>query len=252
MAGEAKEPEAAAQGEGSKAKAKAKKPKAAAAPGDEGEGAKAKKPKAAAAAADEGEGAKAKKPKAAAAAADEGEGAKAKSKKPKAAAAAANEGSKGKDKAAAAPVAAMTEAEVEELPKAIVRRLVKDKLARAASGGEGAEGGAEVIVNKDAMAAFAESARIFIHYLSATANDVCKDGKRQTINAEDVFKALDEIEFPEFVEPLRTALEEFRSRNAARKPASGKKQSEKKRKLDKEAVPEEQNGAADEANADED
>ncbi|KAM3295173.1 hypothetical protein ACQJBY_037814 [Aegilops geniculata] len=235
MAGEAKEPEAAAQGEGSKPKAK--NPKAAAAAAQDGEGAKtkAKKPKAAAAAAREGEeGSKAKKPKAAAAA-EEGEGAKA--KKP----------------AAAAPVAAMTEAEVEELPKAIVRRLVKDKLARAASGGEGAEGGAEVIVNKDAMAAFGESARIFIHYLSATANDVCKDGKRQTINAEDVFKALDEIEFPEFVEPLRTALEEFRSRNAARKPAaSGKKQSEKKRKLDKEAVPEEQNGAADEANADED
>ncbi|KAI4967547.1 hypothetical protein ZWY2020_024702 [Hordeum vulgare] len=39
------------------------------------------------------------------------------------------------------------------------------------------------------------------------ANDVCKDGKRQMINAEDVFKALDEIEFPEFLEPLRTALE---------------------------------------------
>ncbi|XP_037422605.1 DNA polymerase epsilon subunit 3-like [Triticum dicoccoides] len=218
MAGEAKEPEAAAQGEGSKPKTKAKKPKAAAAAAEEGEGAKANK---------------AKKPKPAAAAAEEGEGSKAK-------------------KPAAAPVPAMAEAEVEELPKAIVRRLVKDKLARAASGGEGAEGGAEVIVNKDAMAAFAESARIFIHYLSATANDVCKDGKRQTINAEDVFKALDEIEFPEFVEPLRTALEEFRSRNAARKPASGKKQSEKKRKLDKEAVPEEQNGAADEANAGED
>ncbi|KAF7044637.1 hypothetical protein CFC21_053841 [Triticum aestivum] len=218
MAGEAKEPEAAAQGEGSKPKTKAKKPKAAAAAAEEGEGAKANK---------------AKKPKPAAAAAEEGEGSKAK-------------------KPAAASVPAMAEAEVEELPKAIVRRLVKDKLARAASGGEGAEGGAEVIVNKDAMAAFAESARIFIHYLSATANDVCKDGKRQTINAEDVFKALDEIEFPEFVEPLRTALEEFRSRNAARKPASGKKQSEKKRKLDKEAVPEEQNGAADEANAGED
>lgn len=228
MAGEAKEPQAAAQGEGSKAKAK--KPKAAAAAADEGEGAKAK----------------AKKPKAAA---QEGEGSKAKGKK---LAAAQGEGSKDKDKAAAAPVAAMTEAEVEELPKTIVRRLVKDKLARVASGGEGGEGAAEVIVNKDAMAAFAESARIFIHYLSATANDVCKDGKRQTINAEDVFKALDEIEFPEFVEPLRTALEEFRSKNAARKPASGKKQSEKKRKLDKEAVPEEQNGAADEANVDDD
>ena len=35
---------------------------------------------------------------------------------------------------------------------------------------------------------------------------MCKDGKRQSINAEDVFKALDEIEFPEFVDPLRTAL----------------------------------------------
>nr|CAB3456560.1 unnamed protein product [Digitaria exilis] len=66
--------------------------------------------------------------------------------------------------AAAPPAAAMTEAEVEELPKAIVRRLVKDKLAHIAGGGEGAE----VIVNKDAMTAFAESARIFIHYLSAT------------------------------------------------------------------------------------
>ncbi|VAI00615.1 unnamed protein product [Triticum turgidum subsp. durum] len=254
MAGEAKEPEAAAHSQGEGSKAKAKKPKAAAAAAaQDGEGAKAKakkpKPAAAAAAAEEGEGSKAKKPKAAAAA-EEGEGAKA--KKPKAAAAAEEgEGAKAKKPAAAAaPVAAMAEAEVEELPKAIVRRLVKDKLARAASGGEGAEGGAEVIVNKDAMAAFAEGARIFIHYLSATANDVCKDGKRQTINAEDVFKALDEIEFPEFVEPLRTALEEFRSRNAARKPASGKKQSEKKRKLDKEAVPEEHNGAADEANVD--
>jgi hypothetical protein len=36
---------------------------------------------------------------------------------------------------------------------------------------------------------------------------MCKDAKRQTINAEDVFKALDEIDFPEFVEPLRTSLE---------------------------------------------
>ncbi|KAI4998850.1 DNA polymerase epsilon subunit 3-like [Hordeum vulgare subsp. vulgare] len=196
---------------------------------------------------------KVKKPKAAAAVAQDGDGAKVKAKKPKAGQ--EGDGAKAKKAAAAvaaAPVAAMTEAEVEELPKAIVRRLVKDKLARVASGGEGAEGGAEVIVNKDAMAAFAESARIFIHYLSATANDVCKDGKRQTINAEDVFKALDEIEFPEFVEPLRTALEEFRSKNAARKPASGKKQAEKKRKLDKEAVPEEENGAADETNAAED
>lgn len=39
------------------------------------------------------------------------------------------------------------------------------------------------------------------------ASDVCKESKRQIINAEDVFKALEEIEFAEFVAPLRTSLE---------------------------------------------
>uniref|UniRef100_A0A0A9GDS4 Transcription factor CBF/NF-Y/archaeal histone domain-containing protein n=1 Tax=Arundo donax TaxID=35708 RepID=A0A0A9GDS4_ARUDO len=141
-----------------------------------------------------------------------------------------------------APATAMTEAEVDELPKAIVRRLVKDKLAHVA-GGEGAE----VIVNKDAMAAFAESARIFIHYLSATANDMCKDSKRQTINADDVLKALDEMEFPEFVEPLGTSLQEFRNKNAGRRSEASKKQKEKRRKLDKETLPQNEDDPADDA-----
>lgn len=39
------------------------------------------------------------------------------------------------------------------------------------------------------------------------ANDLCKESKRQTINAEDVLKALEEIEFPEFIELLKPALE---------------------------------------------
>ncbi|XP_044417270.1 DNA polymerase epsilon subunit 3-like [Triticum aestivum] len=57
------------------------------------------------------------------------------------------------------------------------------------------------------------------------SDDVCKEGKMQTSNAEDVFKALDEIEFPELVEPLRTALDE-----AKRQPGA------KQRKLDKEPM----------------
>ncbi|OEL12638.1 hypothetical protein BAE44_0026343 [Dichanthelium oligosanthes] len=146
-----------------------------------------------------------------------------------------------------APAAALTEAEVEELPKAIVRRLVKDKLAHIA-GGEGAE----VIVNKDAMTAFAESARIFIHYLSATANDMCKETKRQTINADDVLKALDEMEFSEFVEPLRTALQEFRNKNADKRSEASKKQKEKRRKLNEEPLPQKENDPADDANENDD
>ncbi|KAL6593103.1 hypothetical protein ACP70R_049189 [Stipagrostis hirtigluma subsp. patula] len=151
------------------------------------------------------------------------------------------------EKPAPAAAAAMTEAEVEELPKAIVRRLVKDKLSHVAGGD-----GAEVIVNKDAMTAFAESARIFIHYLSATANDMCKESKRQTINADDVLKALDEMEFSEFVEPLRTALQEFRNKNADRRTEANKKQKEKRRKLDTEPIPQKENGPADDTKENDD
>ncbi|CAI9785058.1 unnamed protein product [Fraxinus pennsylvanica] len=87
----------------------------------------------------------------------------------------------------------------EELPKAIVRRLVKDKLSQLSD--------SEISVFREALEAFSDSARIFVHYLSATANDICKESKRQTINAEDVFKALEEIEFSDYVGPLRASLE---------------------------------------------
>ncbi|PIN20738.1 Class 2 transcription repressor NC2, beta subunit (Dr1) [Handroanthus impetiginosus] len=103
--------------------------------------------------------------------------------------------------------------EAEELPKTIVRRLVKEKLSQLSSD-------SDISVLRDSLQAFSESARIFIHYLSATANDICKESNRQIINAEDVFKALEEIEFQEFIGPLRASLEEFRQKNAAKKAAS--------------------------------
>ncbi|KDP34290.1 hypothetical protein JCGZ_12819 [Jatropha curcas] len=127
--------------------------------------------------------------------------------------------------------------EAEELPKAIVRRIVKDKLSQCSPDGD-------LIVHKDALVAFSESARIFIHYLSATANDICKESRRQTINADDVLKALEEIEFPEFVEPLKASLKEFKRKNAEKKAVAsenGKKagasetqEVKKKRKVEEE------------------
>lgn len=39
------------------------------------------------------------------------------------------------------------------------------------------------------------------------ANDICKESKRQIINVENVFKALEETEFPEFLRPLKASLE---------------------------------------------
>ncbi|KAL8158483.1 hypothetical protein V2J09_000020 [Rumex salicifolius] len=120
------------------------------------------------------------------------------------------------------------EVATEELPKAVVRRVVKEKLSKLSTEGD-------MNLHKEALNAFTESARIFIHYLSATANDLCKESGRQTINAEDVLKALEEIEFPEFSGPLRTALNEFRKKKAGKRESSAKtKEPNKKRKPDKE------------------
>ncbi|XP_034688448.1 DNA polymerase epsilon subunit 3 [Vitis riparia] len=116
-------------------------------------------------------------------------------------------------------------AEVEELPKTIVRRVVKDKLSQFSDDGD-------IIIHKDGLRAFCESARIFIHYLSATANDLCKESRRQTINADDVLKAIEEIEFPEFVQPLKASLDEFRKKNAGKKAGAAKSKEAKKRKED--------------------
>ncbi|KAJ7981173.1 Nuclear transcription factor Y subunit B-3 [Quillaja saponaria] len=116
--------------------------------------------------------------------------------------------------------------ETEELPKTIVRRVVKDKLSQCSKDGD-------ISIHKDSLLAFSESARIFIHYLSATANDICKESKRQTMNADDVLKALEEIEFPEFVRPLKASLEEFRQKNAGKKAGASKaKEVKKKRKME--------------------
>ncbi|KAK9727010.1 hypothetical protein RND81_05G251800 [Saponaria officinalis] len=127
-----------------------------------------------------------------------------------------------KDKATAAAVA-----DAEELPRTIVRRVVKDKLSEVSGDG------GDVILHKEALIAFSESARIFIHYLSATAHDICSESRRQIINADDVLNALDEIEFSEFVEPLREALDEFRKKAAGKRAGAAKaKDDNKKRKTE--------------------
>ncbi|CAI9271731.1 unnamed protein product [Lactuca saligna] len=131
-------------------------------------------------------------------------------------------------------------ADAEELPKAIVKRLVKDKLSQLS------QDGGEIQVLKDSLLAFSESSRIFIHYLSATANDICKESKRQTISAEDVFKALEEIEFPEFIASLRTSLEEFKQKNAKRKSDTSKSKEAKKTKTEESPM---ENGKAEETEA---
>ena len=116
-----------------------------------------------------------------------------------------------------------------DLPKALLKRLIKAKLQDVdkAKGGDGTR---DFQVNKDALLAFGEAAKLFIHYLTAAANDNCKDAKRQTISADDVMTALNDLEFGELVEPLKQSLDAFkaenREKNKKKQEASKKRRSE--------------------------
>lgn len=49
--------------------------------------------------------------------------------------------------------------------------------------------------------------QVFINFITAAANDVCKEKKRATINADDVFQALEDLEFAELLPALKESFE---------------------------------------------
>jgi hypothetical protein len=48
---------------------------------------------------------------------------------------------------------------------------------------------------------------IYIRALICRANELCLNGNRKTLSANDILQALEEIDFPEFAEPLGECLE---------------------------------------------
>eukprot|EP00611_Tribonema_gayanum_P019562 TRINITY_DN340_c3_g1_i1.p2 TRINITY_DN340_c3_g1~~TRINITY_DN340_c3_g1_i1.p2 ORF type:complete len:160 (-),score=92.84 TRINITY_DN340_c3_g1_i1:483-962(-) len=105
-----------------------------------------------------------------------------------------------------------------EPPQACVQRVIKSVLPENAQ------------IGKDAKAAFARSAGIFILYLTACANDFCKDAKRQTISAQDVMSAIKELEFHDFEDKLTEFLKAFREE--AEKKKANKASSKRGREAD--------------------
>lgn len=91
-------------------------------------------------------------------------------------------------------------------PKSLLKRLVKEQMDQRVEGKDGAD----VQVNKDSLLAFDVAAKLFIHYLTCAANDLCMEAKRQTLGVEDVFQGLEDTDFGEFVEPLRASLSAFK------------------------------------------
>ncbi|KAI8107411.1 hypothetical protein M9435_002441 [Picochlorum sp. BPE23] len=94
-------------------------------------------------------------------------------------------------------------------PKSLLKRLVKEQMDQEVC--KSKEGTVvDVQVNKDSLVAFDVVAKLFIHYLTCAANDLCIEAKRQTLGVEDVFQGLEDTEFGEFVEPLRAHFVAFK------------------------------------------
>lgn len=99
-------------------------------------------------------------------------------------------------------------------------------------------------MGRDAKLAFQKAAGIFIMYLTYCATDFCKQQRRSTISANDVFEALTELEFDEYIEPLKECLAHFR------KTQQGKKEEKKRRDAAREEERRQLNATTNLANGD--
>jgi DNA polymerase epsilon subunit 3 len=92
-------------------------------------------------------------------------------------------------------------------PLACIKRLLKNSLPESTN------------VGKDASIAFARACGIFIIYVTACANDFAREGKRQTITANDVLAAMKELDFDEFTPDMTSFLENYRQAEKDKKNA---------------------------------
>ncbi|CAD6446710.1 13ce0b6c-c3ce-4817-b1d5-453934e80d32 [Sclerotinia trifoliorum] len=83
------------------------------------------------------------------------------------------------------------------LPKSIVTRLAKGVLPPNTQ------------IQGNAMLAMSKSATVFVNYLATHANENAHNRSVKTIMPQDVFKALDDLEFPDFKPRLEAELAKF-------------------------------------------
>lgn len=84
------------------------------------------------------------------------------------------------------------------LPLSVVTRIVRDALPDG------------VNVSKDARAALAKAASVFVLYATSCANNFAAKNKRKTVTGADIISAMEEMEFESFVDVLTGSLEQFR------------------------------------------
>ena len=103
-----------------------------------------------------------------------------------------------------------------DFPKATVTALMK----------EAAEHETTKQISKGANLVMSDSARMFVHYLTARADEIAKEKKKNIVTAENVLEALEDLEFQFFIPELQDLLKQTRNVSDA------KKAEEKQKKLD--------------------
>ncbi|KAF2401187.1 histone-fold-containing protein [Trichodelitschia bisporula] len=83
------------------------------------------------------------------------------------------------------------------LPKTMIARLAKGMLP------------ANTSINKEALLAISKSATVFVSYISAQANDNALRGGKKTIQPENVFEAMADLEMGDFVPRLEAELKKY-------------------------------------------
>lgn len=113
------------------------------------------------------------------------------------------------------------------LPNAVISRLMKEVLPDG------------VNVSKEARSAISRAASVFVLYTTSCANNLAQKQKRKTLTGLDVLTAMDEMEFGQFVEPLKKSLEAFKKEQKEKE--SKKKEAAEKRKQNQEETETENN-----------
>ena len=71
----------------------------------------------------------------------------------------------------------------DDLPRAHIKRLMKHHLSQFTHVDSKTAQAFEPNIAKDALDGVQQACKIFIHYLTSTANDICTESKRSTLSA---------------------------------------------------------------------
>merc|ERR1712083_743261 len=97
------------------------------------------------------------------------------------------------------------------LPTSIVSKIIKDCFPSTCK------------VSKEASAAIAKAASVFILYTTSSSNAVASKSNRKTISGQDVITAMGDMEFDKFVRPLENSLVLWKKSQQTKKDMAAKK-----------------------------